>query len=298
MGSAACAHFEMLVLCLLKWSSSSLVNHRAGSLQLSWLVVATELTLPSKLTIWCRWSWNKQLDAHVPGQTEHCPLPVDNSMVNKADRLQFELTICCNWFGCLLQLSWEFRPFNLRQDNRAGAVRCCDAVWVGMKPKNLRGGLPKFGTATHKSDVKWMLHAPNIHNFHHETETAYLTSETWPPHTLGKERRHHCSRLKHHCISWFRHQSWCLTTGYPLYMACLHLLKCFWTMDSVHHGHSCRTSVHALDVWEQVMHPWALHSWYQVQMGSWNLWVKVYSFFNPYARNSQTPRLSDLQSSL
>lgn len=40
---------------------------------------------------------------------------------------------------------WWWRPWNhgfnslwhLRQDNRAGAVRFCAAIWVGMKPKKL-----------------------------------------------------------------------------------------------------------------------------------------------------------------
>jgi len=87
------------------------------------------------------------------------------------------------------------------------------------------------------------------------------SGETWRLHTLGKESRHHCSQLWHHCISWFLHHSisWCLRTGYsyPLYMACLHILNCIWTLDSAHHEQSCRTSVHTLDVWGQVMHPWA-----------------------------------------
>jgi len=68
MGSTACARCEMLVLCQLKSirsGVSNLVNHWADSFKLSWLFVATELT------IWCRWSWNRQLDAYVPGQTEH-----------------------------------------------------------------------------------------------------------------------------------------------------------------------------------------------------------------------------------
>ena len=114
-----------------------------------------------ELIVFCTWAdhcnradhsnWTGNLMQIVMKQTAWCTclkadralsfamwVLVDNSMVNSAHRLQLswpsvatDLTVCCN-------SAENCRLFNLLQDNRAGAFRCCAAVWVGMKPKNLR----------------------------------------------------------------------------------------------------------------------------------------------------------------
>ena len=189
MGSTACARCNMLVHCHLK-RGSNLVNHWADSFQLSWLCVATELIAAAEMTSFDAEGHEMQLDAYVPGQTEHLSFAMwewlGNSMVNSADNVSWlsaatDLAVCCN--------SAENRTlFKLRQHNCARTVRN-ETQKTSRWATKLWKGHP---WVTHEFYVA-RIECPqfSVKNWKHKLDFRAKKEK-------GKESCHHCSRSNHH----------------------------------------------------------------------------------------------------